>query len=132
VVILGRYSEYVYAIFRTVFGFLIMMHGTQKLFGFPAAKMAVFGLPYYAGFIELICGLLILVGFFSSVAAFIASGMFAVAYFLVHQRGGPLPIMNGGELAVAYCFVCLYIAARGSGILSVDALMRGSRAAAAS
>ena len=131
-VILGRYSEYVYAIFRIVFGFLIMLHGTQKLFGVPEAKMQAFGLPYYAGFVELTCGLLILVGFFSSIAAFIACGMFAVAYFMVHQPGGALPIMNGGELAVAYCFVCLLIAARGSGILSVDGLMRGSRGAAAS
>lgn len=131
-VILGRYSEYVYAIFRIVFGFLIMLHGTQKIFGVPEAKMQAMGLPYYAGFIELICGLLILVGFFSSIAAFIACGMFAVAYFMVHQPGGPLPIMNGGELAVAYCFVCLYIAARGSGILSIDGMMRGSRSSTTS
>ncbi|HEV7700699.1 MAG TPA: DoxX family protein [Pyrinomonadaceae bacterium] len=130
-VILGRYSEYVYAIFRIVFGFLIMLHGTQKLFGWPPAKQPgeVAGLLLIAAIIELVCGFLILIGFFSSLAAFLACGMFAVAYFMVHQPGGPLPIMNGGELAVAYCFVCLYISARGSGILSVDGMVRGSRAA---
>jgi putative oxidoreductase len=84
-----------------------------------------------AGIIELVFGFLILIGFFSSIAAFIVSGELAVAYFMVHQPLGALPIMNGGELAVAYCFACLYIAAHGSGILSVDGMMRGSRAAAA-
>ena len=60
---------------------------------------------------------------FTPIAAFIASGMMAVAYFMVHQPGGPLPIINKGELAVVYCFAFLYIAARGSGVWSVDSLM---------
>lgn len=131
-VILGRYSEYVYALFRIVFGFLIMLHGTQKLLGWPPAKQGggeLSTLLMVAAVIELVCGFLIIIGFFSSLAAFIASGEMAVAYFMVHQPGGALPIQNGGELAVAYCFACLYIAARGSGILSVDGMMRGSRAA---
>ena len=130
-VILGRYSEYVYAIFRIVFGFLIMLHGTQKVLGWPPMKGGG-ELPtilLVAGIIELVFGFLILIGFFSSIAAFIVSGEMAVAYFYQHQPVGALPIMNGGELAVAYCFACLYIAARGSGILSVDGVMRGSRAA---
>jgi Predicted membrane protein len=81
-VILGRYSEYVYAIFRVVFGLLIMLHGTQKLFGWPPMKQGggeVSGLLLAAAVIELVCGFLILIGFFSSVAAFIASGEMAVA-----------------------------------------------------
>jgi len=130
-VILGRYSEYVYGIFRVVFGFLIMLHGTQKVLGWPPMKGGG-ELPtilLVAGIIELVFGFLILIGFFSSIAAFIVSGEMAVAYFYQHQPVGALPIMNGGELAVAYCFACLYIAARGSGILSVDGVMRGSRAA---
>jgi putative oxidoreductase len=133
-VILGRYSEYVYAIFRVVFGFLVMLHGTQKLFGWPPMKGGgeLSTLLMVAGVIELVFGFLILIGFFSSIAAFVVSGELAVAYFMVHQPLGALPIMNGGELAVAYCFACLYIAAHGSGILSVDGLMRGSRAAATS
>src|SRR4051812_10570857 len=108
-VILGRYAEYVYAIFRIVIGFLILLHGTQKVFGWPPAKQPgeVAGLLLVAGIIEVVCGLLILVGFFSSLAAFLASGMYAIAYFMVHQPMGALPIMNGGELAVAYCFACL-------------------------
>ncbi|MBV9242251.1 MAG: DoxX family protein [Acidobacteria bacterium] len=132
-VILGRYSEYVYAIFRIVFGFLIFIHGTQKWFNFPPAKEGASHptIIMVAGVIELICGLLIIIGLFASLAAFIESGTMAVAYFMIHQPGGALPISNGGELAVAYCFACLYIAARGSGILSVDGLMRGSRATAA-
>jgi putative oxidoreductase len=130
-VILGRYAEYVYAIFRIVFGFLIMLHGTQKFFGWPPSGKPggeLAGLILVAAVIELVGGLMIMLGLFSSLAAFIVSGMMAVAYFMVHQPGGPLPIQNGGELAVAYCFACLYISARGSGILSVDGLMRGTRA----
>ena len=133
-VILGRYSEYVYAIFRIVFGFLLMVHGTQKFFGWPAGKQPMgelSGILLASAVIELVCGFLVMIGFFSSLAAFLASGMLAVAYFMVHQSGGALPIQNGGELAVAYCFAFLYIAARGSGILSVDGLMRGSRTTAA-
>ena len=132
-VILGRYSEYVYAIFRIVFGLLFMMHGTQKLFNWPApGPPELAGLPYFAGYIELVMGLLILIGLFASIAAFIASGEMAVAYFMAHMPGGFWPLVNKGELAVLFCFAFLYIAARGSGILSVDGLMRGSRAAASS
>jgi len=125
---LGRYSTYIYTIFRIVFGFMIMLHGTQKMLGWPPAKQAapLEGLMIVAGIIELLGGFLIMIGFFSSFAAFIASGMFAVAYFMVHQPGGALPIMNGGELAVAYCFACLYIASRGSGVWSVDSIFRSS------
>ena len=125
---LGRYSTYIYAIFRIVFGLLIMLHGSQKMLGWPPAKQpgALEGLMIVAGVIELVGGFLIMIGFFSSIAAFITSGMFAVAYFMVHQPGGALPIMNGGELAVAYCFACLYIASRGSGVWSVDSIFRGS------
>jgi len=106
-----------------------MMHGTQKLLGWPPAQQpgGVAGLLLVAGVIELVGGFLILIGFFSSFAAFIASGMFAVAYFTVHQPMGTFPIQNQGELAVAYCFACLYIASRGSGVWSVDSIMKGSR-----
>ncbi len=125
---LGRYSTYIYAIFRIVFGFLVMMHGTQKMLGWPPAKQPapLEGLMILAGVIELVGGFLVLIGFFSSFAAFIVSGMMAVAYFMVHQPGGALPIMNGGELAVAYCFAFLYIASRGSGVWSVDSIFKSS------
>jgi len=128
---LGRYSGYIYAIFRIVFGFLFMLHGTQKMFGWPPAKQAggeLAGLILVAAIIEVVCGFLVMIGFFSGFAAFLASGMMAVAYFMVHQPLGALPIMNGGESAVLFCFGFLYIAANGSGMLSVDGMMKGSRA----
>jgi putative oxidoreductase len=124
--ILGSFSSYIYAILRIVVGFLFMMHGTQKFFGWPPsgkAAGALAGLGLAAAVIELVGGFMIMIGFFSSIAAFIASGTMAVAYFMVHQPNGTLPIQNGGELAVVYCFVFLYIAAAGSGTWSVDALM---------
>jgi len=124
----GRYEIYVYSIFRIVFGMAIMLHGSQKLFGWPSSKSggSVQGLMLVAGVIEMAGGLLVTTGLFSSIAAFVLSGMLAVAYFMVHQPGGALPIMNGGELAAAYCFGFLYIAARGSGVWSIDWLIRGS------
>jgi putative oxidoreductase len=126
---LGRYSSYIYAILRIVVGFYLLLHGTQKLFGAPAPAQAVppSTLMTVAGVIELVCGVLILIGLLTSIAAFIASGFMAVAYFMVHQPMGALPIQNGGELAAVYSFVFLYIAARGSGIWSVDSMRsRGS------
>ena len=122
--VLGRYSEYVYAIVRMIIGFLFVLHGTQKLFGVPLlAPGPIGGLGTTAAIIEIVCGLLVLFGFFASVAAFIASGEMAVAYFLAHFRSeAPLPIQNGGELAVLYCFIFLLIAAKGSGLWSVDSL----------
>lgn len=126
---LGRYASYIYALFRIVVGFMFMLHGTQKLFawppsGKPGGELA--GLMLVAAIIEIACGLLVLIGFFASLAAFIACGQMAVAYFMVHQPGGAFPIQNGGELAVLYCFAFLYIAARGAGVWSVDSLMRGA------
>lgn len=130
---LGRYSEYSYALFRVVLGFMFMLHGTQKFFGWPPSKQGgggeLGGLILVAAIIELVCGFLVMIGFFSSFAAFLASGTMAVAYFMAHQPQGALPIMNGGEGAVLYCFAFFYVAAKGSGILSVDSLMKGSRAA---
>ena len=131
---LGRYASYFYAIFRIVVGFLFMLHGTQKLFawppsGKPGGELA--GLMLVGAILELVCGLLILFGFFASLAAFVASGEMAVAYFMVHQPNGALPIQNGGELAVLFCFALLYIAARGAGVWSVDSLMRGTGSSSA-
>ena len=125
---LGRYSSYVYAILRIVTGFMFMLHGTQKLFSWPPSERAgsAEGLILVAAIIELVGGFLIMVGFFAAIAAFISSGTMAVAYFIAHQPKGALPIMNGGELAVLYCFVLLYIASRGSGVWSVDSIFRSS------
>lgn len=131
---LGRYEPYIYAALRIVVGFLFMLHGTQKMLGFPASGRPAQALDIMsgtAGAIELACGFLILIGFFAGFAAFLASGLMAFAYFIAHQPRGILPIQNGGEPAVLYCFVMLYIAARGSGLLSVDAALNrnGTRTA---
>ncbi len=123
---LGNYSSYAYALLRVVAGFMFMQHGAQKLLGFPPSgkpPMALNTLMTVGGVIELVAGLMILIGLFTSIAAFIASGMMAVAYFMVHQPMGALPIQNQGELAALYCFVFLYMATRGSGICSVDSLI---------
>lgn len=79
----------------------------------------------YAGFIEFACGTLLVLGLFTRPAAFLLSGMTAVAYWLVHAPRGPFPILNGGELAALYCFVFLYLVAAGGGPFSLDRLMRG-------
>ncbi|MDQ3322669.1 MAG: DoxX family protein [Acidobacteriota bacterium] len=127
---LGKYSPYIYALLRIIAGFLLVWHGSQKLLGYPAPKAprALDAMMGVAGAIELVGGLMIMLGLFASVAAFLASGFLAVAYFMAHAPRGFLPLVNGGELAVLYCFVFLYIAARGSGALSIDSLIRGNRA----
>jgi putative oxidoreductase len=122
---LGRYSEPLYSIMRLIVGLLFSFHGAQKLFGaFGGQQMVSNPKMLLAGIIE-ISGLLVAVGLLASWAAFLASGEMAVAYFTAHAPGGFLPIVNKGELAVLYCFVFLYIASRGSGRWSVDALLRG-------
>jgi len=108
------------------------MHGTQKLVGWPLAlPMPASTMTNAIGVFEIVAGILIMIGLFASVPAFIASGMLAVGYFMVHQPMGAWPIQNGGEPAVLLCFVYLYIAASGSGPLSLDALWRGNVSTAA-
>jgi putative oxidoreductase len=123
--IIGGYRAQIFAVFRIVAGFMFMMHGAQKLFGlFGGQKAPIGSMMGAAGAVEFICGIMVLVGLFGSVAAFIASGEMAVAYFLAHQPRGTLPIQNQGELAALYAFVFLYIAAHGSGIWSLDNSVR--------
>jgi putative oxidoreductase len=130
---LEPYVEPIYALFRIIYGLLFMSHGAQKLFGMfggvdgKGAKLGPdAGLGYAAGWIELVTGLLIAIGLFTGIAAFLASGMMAVAYFMVHAKGGFWPLVNGGEAAVLFCFAFLYMAARGSGRYSVDGMRRGT------
>ena len=130
---LGRYSTYIYAILRMVSGFLFLWHGSQKLLGYPPSGMPPSGegispLMAVGGTIELVGGIMIMIGLFTSIAAFLASGMMAVAFFMVHfSAAAPLPIVNKGEPAVVYCFLFLYLASRGSGVWSVDSIFRGSQ-----
>ena len=116
---------YAYAALRIVTGFLFLFHGLQKLFGMYGGKVMPMGsLPWVAGVIELVGGVLVLIGLFTSVVAFIASGEMAAAYFMAHFPNGFWPIQNQGELAALYCFAFLYIAARGGGPLSIDRVVR--------
>jgi len=123
-----RYEAPAYALLRMITGFLFLWHGAQKLLGFPtemAAGAPIF-IVYIAGPIELIGGILIFVGLFTRWAAFLCSGLMAFAYWLVHGTNAFLPFLNGGELAVLYSFVFLFISARGAGIWSIDAIRKKS------
>jgi putative oxidoreductase len=119
---LERFTEPIYAIFRFVFGLLFFQHGLQKVFGLLGGPKAGAPLIMVAGWIELIAGFLIMIGLFTGIVACIASGEMAVAYCMAHAPHGLWPIENHGEAAVLYCFAFLYMAARGSGIWSVDPL----------
>jgi len=112
-----------YVAFRLVFAFLYWSHGLRWLFGAFGGRPAAFGtLVWSAGVIETVCGALMLLGVGVEYAAFIACGEMAVAYFMVHNPRGHVPIANGGEITVALCFGFLYMATRGAGGLSIDAL----------
>ncbi len=124
--IIGRFSAQAFAIMRIVIGLLFACHGSQKLLGWPpGGPPQLPTILLVGGIIELVGGLLIAVGFLTGWAAFIASGEMAVAYFTAHApRGGPIPLVNKGELAVVYCFVFLFIAAHGAGIWSIDSMIQ--------
>jgi putative oxidoreductase len=122
---LQRFEPPIYAVLRVVAGLLFACHGAQKLFGIPGGHGGghLPPLMLVGSWIELAGGLLIAFGLFAAIAAFIASGEMAVAYFMAHAPQGPWPIVNKGELAVLYCFVFLYIAAHGTGPYGLDALL---------
>lgn len=125
---LARWSEQIYAVTRILLGLLFLCHGLQKIFGMFGGAPA--GMPpallYTAGTIELVGGALIALGLFAGPAAFVCSGEMAVAYFMVHQPQGLVPIQNHGELAILNCWFFLLVAARGSGIWSLDASRRAA------
>lgn len=119
---LARWEPQVYAVLRIMAGTMFALHGTAKLFGWPGDKApAAAHLLIAAGVIESFTGFMIALGFQTRWAALLASGTMAVAYFKSHAFGGSFfPTVNRGELAVLYCFLFLFIAARGSGIWSAD------------
>jgi len=126
---IGKCSEVFYGLMRIAAGLLFACHGAQKLFGLFGGTGAASGtLITIAGIIEFFGGALIALGLWAGFAAFIASGQMAAAYFMVHASGGFWPIVNQGELAVLYCFVFLYIAAKGSGSLSIASLVKKEHA----
>jgi putative oxidoreductase len=126
---LGRWSSYVYAVLRIVAGFLFFQHGAQKILGMlggmggQGATAEFLTRAWFAGIIELVGGAMIAVGWLTGWVAFLCSGEMAFAYFLAHAPQGFWPLLNRGELAALYCFLFLYMAARGAGPLSVDALL---------
>ena len=119
-----KYDGETYALMRIVVGFLFLWHGVQKLFGFPplpeGIEVPAF-ITYIAGPIELIGGVLVMIGLFTRWAAFLCSGLMAFAYWMAHGTHALLPILNQGEPAAIYCFVFLYIAAHGAGRWSLEA-----------
>jgi putative oxidoreductase len=118
---MARYESGIYAILRVVAGFLFLWHGSQKLLNFPPSGHEM---PLYiflvAGPIEFIGGILVMVGLQTRWAAFLCSGLMAVAYWKGHGTSNILPLLNKGELAMLYCFLFLFISAKGSGIFSID------------
>ena len=125
--ILGSFAGYLHALLRIVAGYGYFLHGAQKIFGVLGAEqpMPIMSLMGAAGSIELVAGALIALGLFTPWAAFIASGEMAFAYFMGHvaRCGGVLfPVTNQGEAAVLYCFIFLYLAAKGTGPFGLDGL----------
>lgn len=127
---LASVAPYARSVMRIVVGFTYSLHGAQKLLGFfgglggKGATAHFLTLPWVGGCLELAGGALILIGLFTSPVAFILCGEIAVAYFKAHFPRGFFPISNGGELAVVYGFVFLYLVAAGAGPLSADAAFR--------
>lgn len=119
---LAKYQPQILAILRIVVGLLFLEHGLSKFFGVPV-PFPVHPLPttlLIAGVIELVGGFLVTIGLFTRLAAFIASGEMAVAYWMQHFPKSPWPVANMGEAAILFCFVFLYLAAAGPGAWSVD------------
>jgi len=121
---LNRYAGLVFCLMRLIVGLLFACHGGQKLLGFPpGGHGAGEGIMLLGAWLEIVCGFLIALGLITRIAAFIASGEMAVAYFMAHASGGFFPIVNHGEAAVLYCFVFLFIFFHGPGSWSLDALL---------
>ncbi len=127
---LTAWQPRVLSILRIVSGLIFMLHGTQKHFGIPPTERVVeaFSLPWIAGAIEVVTGALLIVGFQTRAAAFLASGTMAAAYWIAHAPRDVFPTNNGGDASILYCFVFLYLVFAGPGPWSLDAMMRKGRA----
>lgn len=126
---LSPHAPAVLSVFRVVFGLLFLCHATSHLFGWPlASQQAPVGVwPFfYAGILELIASILITVGLFTRIAAFVASGVMAFAFFTQHLPTGVIPMTNGGELAVLYCFAFFFLVFAGGGTFALDARLNGA------
>ena len=118
-----RFEEPSYALMRVFAGLMFAFHGSQKLVGWPlpAHEGTPAFITWIAGPIELVGGLMVATGLLAAPAAFLCSGTMAFAYWMAHGTKALLPIANGGEMAVLYCFLFLYVSAKGSGAYSIDA-----------
>ena len=121
------WSPRMLSVLRIITGLLFLEHGTQKFFAFPAPGPALTPLLTVQGFLELVGGILIVVGLFTRPVAFILAGDMAVAYFYAHAPKGFFPSLNGGKLAILYCFMFLYLFVAGGGVWSVDGVRLRSR-----
>ncbi len=121
---LDRWAPHVLSIQRIVVALLFLQHGLSKLFSFPQPMVPppMFTMIWFAGVIELVGGVLVTLGLFTRVAAFMMSGEMAIGYFLAHAPHGFFPMLNGGNLAILYCFVFLYLVFAGAGPWSLDAV----------
>ena len=120
---LSNWTPYALAVLRIVAGLIFLEHGTQKLLGFPSGERAfvdAMTLSWWAGVFELILGALITLGLFTRVAAFIAAGEMAFAYWIAHAPQNFFPVNNGGDAAILYCFVFLFLVFAGPGRWSID------------
>jgi putative oxidoreductase len=124
------WSPRLLSVLRIATALLFLQHGTAKFFGFPHVaafdNLQFLSLLGASGVLELVGGLLILLGLFTRPVAFILSGFMAVAYFMAHAPQGFYPLLNQGELAVLYCFVFLYLSVAGGGAWSLDAARRAA------
>jgi len=117
------WRPYVLSILRIVVGLLFLEHGLSKVFGFPAPGPALNGLLILAAFLETVGALLFLVGAYTRIVAFVLSGEMAFAYFMAHAPRAFFPLVNGGQLAIVFCFIFLYFVFAGGGPWSVDRAM---------
>lgn len=120
---LRPYTQQILSLLRIMSGLLLLQHGMAKYLNFPAGPMnnaSPMTMGGFAGILELVGGVLLIIGLFTRCTAFVLSGMCAVAYFWAHHGRGFFPLLNGGELAALYAFVFLYLAAAGGGAWSVD------------
>jgi putative oxidoreductase len=122
---LSKYRPYVLSVLRIVSALIFMLHGTQKLFAFPAGRspgtVDLFSMMGVAGVLEVFGGALLLIGLFTRPVAFVLSGLMACAYWMAHAPASLYPVNNGGDAAILYCFVFLYFVFSGPGPISVDA-----------
>ena len=126
---LTAWQPRVLAILRIVAAFLFLLHGTQKLVGVPATERVteLLSLGWFAGVIEIVCGIAMIVGFQTRAAAFLASGTMAFAYWIAHAPRDLFPTNNGGDASILYCFIFLYLVFAGGGAWSIDEAMKSKK-----